>query len=422
MSLKSTGIDHTIEHQSILYTPTFVDELKLQNLSDMELDKKFKSATWLSGPLLDELQLSYPCDFDINSTTRARDKQSFKISFKTFFSSGRIFESDVQLTQCMHAFASAWSFVAVKQGKSFTCHYSKRPVYKKTARSIITPVGTNNDTASDPSLKDIIQCPFILRYSYVNKPRNVNSCLSLYNVKLTSSCSDHYCNLSPDTQRKALASGGKLGSINLQTMQNIIERLKDRPHLSPIELRPMLEKCLPFHAGMTAMFIANFRRRVMNYLIKNSFHEDLTHDTASSFIDNKVDASNEFITDLDDPIIRTNFSNLLRKVMASNETTWKAISMLKETKKRIVGFDYNVWNDGDGHPIGILWMTPTMKSNLVRFSHILYLDMQLRQYNSIGWPYCGVSMRNHENETVVGAETIIVEESNSSYQWRGFFL
>ena len=168
---------------------------------------------------------------------------------------------------------------------------------------------------------------------------------------------------------------------------------------------------------MTSMFICNFRRRVMNYLIKNSSHEDLTLDTASNLIAKKVDASREFVTDLDDPIVRTNFSNLLRKVMASNDTTWKAISMLAETKQRMPGFDYNVWTDDDGYPIGILWMTPTMKSNIVRFSHILYLDMQLRQYNSIGWPYCGVSMRNHENETVVGAETIIVEESNASYQW-----
>ena len=42
MSLKSTEIDNTIEHRPILYTPTFVDELKLQNLSDIELDKNSK--------------------------------------------------------------------------------------------------------------------------------------------------------------------------------------------------------------------------------------------------------------------------------------------------------------------------------------------------------------------------------------------
>ena len=40
--------------------------------------------------------------------------------------------------------------------------------------------------------------------------------------------------------------------------------------------------------------------------------------------------------------------------MASNDTTWKAISILTETKNRIPGFDFNVWKDQDGHPIGIL--------------------------------------------------------------------
>ena len=70
MSLKSTEIDNTIEQRPILYTPPFADNLKMISLSDKELDKKFKSAAWLYGPLLEELQLSYPCDFDINTTTR----------------------------------------------------------------------------------------------------------------------------------------------------------------------------------------------------------------------------------------------------------------------------------------------------------------------------------------------------------------
>ena len=102
MLLKSTETDKTLDGRPILYTPLFVDELQLQNLPDQELDKKFKSATWLFGPLLEELQPSYLCDLDINATTCEQNKQSFKTKFNKFFQPGRIFESDIQLTQCMH--------------------------------------------------------------------------------------------------------------------------------------------------------------------------------------------------------------------------------------------------------------------------------------------------------------------------------
>ena len=242
MSLKSTETHETILNDtSVIYTPLFVNELKSQNLTDEELHKKFKANKWLFGQLLVELQASYPCDTDINPTTRERDKDAFKIQFEKFFQHGRIFASEVQLAQCIDVFASSWSFAAIKQGKSFMCHYAKRPVFQKTSRSLITPVSQTSKNKTDPTLKEIIKCPFILRYSYVNKPRNINGCLSLFNVKITSSVSDHNCTLAPDKQRKALASGGKLGAIDLTSMQSIIERLKDRPHLSPIELRPMLE-------------------------------------------------------------------------------------------------------------------------------------------------------------------------------------
>ena len=43
--------------------------------------------------------------------------------------------------------------------------------------------------------------------------------------------------------------------------------------------------------------------------------------------------------------------------------------------------------------------------------------MQLRQYNSLGWPYCGVSMKDEDFNVCVGSESVIIEESNEGYEW-----
>ena len=43
--------------------------------------------------------------------------------------------------------------------------------------------------------------------------------------------------------------------------------------------------------------------------------------------------------------------------------------------------------------------------------------MQLRQYNSLGWPYCGVSMTDEDFNACVGPESVIIEESNEGYEW-----
>jgi hypothetical protein len=58
-----------------------------------------------------------------------------------------------------------------------------------------------------------------------------------------------------------------------------------------------------------------------------------------------------------------------------------------------------------------------MRENLLRYGDILCLDMQARQYNSSGFPYCspiGVSSKRQNAQT---SEALVVEESTETYYW-----
>jgi hypothetical protein len=90
----------------------------------------------------------------------------------------------------------------------------------------------------------------------------------------------------------------------------------------------------------------------------------------------------------DGPMITRNHTDLLRRVLAEDSATWKAIRYLSKNKKPYPGFDFRVRYASDGTPEGPIWMTPNRRDNLLRYGDILCLDMQARQYNSSGFPYC----------------------------------
>jgi hypothetical protein len=90
---------------------------------------------------------------------------------------------------------------------------------------------------------------------------------------------------------------------------------------------------------------------------------------------------------------------------------------LEENKKLYPGFDLGVKYSSDGIPEGLIWMTPNMRENVLRYGDILCLDMQARQYNSSGFPYCspiGVSGKKQNAQT---SDAFLVEESTETYFW-----
>jgi hypothetical protein len=71
----------------------------------------------------------------------------------------------------------------------------------------------------------------------------------------------------------------------------------------------------------------------------------------------------------------------------------------------------------DGTPEGLIWMTPNMRENLLRYGDILCLDMQARQYNSPGFPYCSPIGVSSEKQNAQTSKALVVEESTETYFW-----
>ena len=341
-----------------VYVPQFLSNIIAQNLEPTKLRSTLSDQNWLCSDLIKELHSHYPQASSIKNATRERDKDSFSNSCNKLFPVGRIFASDIQLKQYLTNFASAWSFVISRHGKAMVCHYSPPRKRNQTANSeIIHPSVTDHQQSlkKRKSDRETISCPFSIRFNYVGVPRANRGILILYQVKITSVNSTHTCTLEPMVQRRAVQASGKLSSIDLNSMKGVIDLLRNKPHTAASTLRPMLENVLPRHCGLTSMFISNFRRRVMNYLIKTDNYEDLTMDTATMLVSKDVNAADEFVQNLDDPIVMQNFTAILRSTMRENKTTWKALNMLDEVKSKLRGFDYRIWKDSDGFPKGILY-------------------------------------------------------------------
>ena len=59
-------------------------------------------------------------------------------------------------------------------------------------------------------------------------------------------------------------------------------------------------------------------------------------------------------------------------------------------------------------------MTPKMRENLLRYGDVLCLDMQARQFNSSGFPYCSPIGVSSEKQNAQTSEALVVEESMDS--------
>jgi hypothetical protein len=57
-----------------------------------------------------------------------------------------------------------------------------------------------------------------------------------------------------------------------------------------------------------------------------------------------------------------------------------------------------------------------MLRDLLRFSNIIFLDAQYRQYNSLHFPYSSVVMVNEENKICNACEVLSIEERTDTYE------
>jgi hypothetical protein len=115
--------------------------------------------------------------------------------------------------------------------------------------------------------------------------------------------------------------------------------LREKPMLQSDVLRPLLAKYLPFYAATDSMFIVNFRLQAQHWLVTNGNNE-LTMEEARRLSSKRRWASEEFLLEDNNPMLKQNLTAPLRKVMQEDTSTWDALCFLDQTKEGNLGFDY----------------------------------------------------------------------------------
>ena len=124
------------------------------------------------------------------------------------------------------------------------------------------------------------------------------------------------------------------------------------------------------------------------------------------------------ITFEDNPFCKANLSSILRKSLADLSQMWDAEKFLKGLKQQDPMLEYRIKNNPiSNHPEGVCWMLGSMRRDLSRYGDIICLDAQKRQFNTLNWVYIAPCLKDNEMQVRVGAESLLVEESNEMYIW-----
>jgi hypothetical protein len=144
----------------------------------------------------------------------------------------------------------------------------------------------------------------------------------------------------------------------------------------------------------------------MSYL--DNDHE-LTMVEARTLTSRSKSAAEELVS-FDNPMFAKNFKYLLQKTMQDDGTTWEAIAYLRLLSDEVPGFGYRVKYDLKGRPEAICWMLPHMRTNLLRYGDVRFLDSMKKEFNKLAWPYIGPTVKDGEMKIRQVAECIGIEE------------
>lgn len=80
-------------------------------------------------------------------------------------------------------------------------------------------------------------------------------------------------------------------------------------------------------------------------------------------------------------------------------------------------FDFKTALKKDCLPDAIVFMTHGVRRNIIRFSDLLLLYVQKRQFNKIGWPYIGSVIITNDNKVGVTHKAVVLFEANKINEW-----
>lgn len=184
-----------------VYFPDFYPEIPTMTQEDL------KARDWLTPELVTEIQQYFPSEHDIQGPDGVRKKEALARQMEELFPLERKFASWKQLQQALTMLSRPWGFNSSHTTSKLICSFGK-----KTSDTSYVSKGLRK---RGPSAKDLIQCPFEIRYAYCGYGRvaRFEKLPSLrYQVKITGADYNHTCGLSPASRQLALRMSKKLGS------------------------------------------------------------------------------------------------------------------------------------------------------------------------------------------------------------------
>ena len=390
---------------TIVYFP----EAFASRISEMSLEE-LNNSTWMTPELQHQLCMLMPQGSEI-ADGNGRSNSVVQANLAKMFPIGRQFASVKQLAECVTEFGDQWCFCISHSSKKFACTYGRKTSGKR-------PPNKNGET-----LKDQVDCPFFIGYNLVAYPRAArgqNGPPSLrFRCKVTSANYEHSCDLDPTGYRVAMKIAKRTLPKPTDAMP-VVMLLRRTPHADNKVLRAVIRDVVPAHICLDCKYLARVRRAVFRYNLQPE--QDLGSDelnVISSILNNKrtPNAVLDYSEFYADPIMKNNYTEILRKVMQESGETWDALKYLEDVAAKTSGFVFRVRRNPEGRPIGILWMTATMRRNAAMYGDVLFLDAQKRQMNASGWPYIALVVRTSEFKVGLAAESIHVEEAMDAYAW-----
>jgi hypothetical protein len=88
---------------------------------------------------------------------------------------------------------------------------------------------------------------------------------------------------------------------------------------------------------------------------------------------------------------------------------------LERLKSEDEYFDYRIWKDDEGAPLGVCWITKEMRERFLLYGSTMSLDAMKRKLNSLAWAYIAPVVQDQELRVGVVAESLLIEESFEAY-------
>ena len=280
---------------------------------EISIIKEMVEQSWLTEPLLNELELAYPSRFDITGEASLRNKESFAEKFGSVFFVDRIWSSEVQLRQAATHLLQKWCCKPTMNSKQIECYYCKAP-----ARSTQIIARNKRPYNNSPSEKSMVQCPFFVKYTFLNYSAKKNHRKSILELRITNVNLEHTCQLNVSSLRESFKLSGSCKDLHRKQIVFALELLRKNPACDSHHLRPHLKKALPNWYYISSACMSNFRAYANRYWLKN--HHDTHIEVTAQTIKDITKKGIEEVIDLDDPMIHINYQILLGNVMRQSGT------------------------------------------------------------------------------------------------------